>query len=107
VADNDPRYTFTIACSCEGYNLSVPIEASPAKLPALLKRLRELGIEPVPPASTGAKVKAAKVQPFYDGDGTACCPVHKRELKEGKFGLYCSAKDKATDQYCNLKFVEA
>lgn len=64
--------------------------------------------------SSGAaapKPKAEKVKPFYDGDGQPCCPVHRKALSEGRYGLFCSAKAKdgeaANDKgYCNLRFIE-
>ncbi len=58
-------------------------------------------------STTAAKPKAEKVKPFYDGDGAACCPVHRKPLKEGQYGWYCSAKDPSTERgYCALKFTE-
>ena len=110
MADNTgPRYTFTIACSCEGYNLTVPIEVTPAKLPALLKRLKEIGIEPAPLAS--GKPKAPKVHVAYADDGTPICPTHRKPLREGEYGIYCSVKAKPGETanakgYCGLRFTE-
>jgi hypothetical protein len=59
-----------------------------------------------PPASTNGKAKAERVEPVYLEDGTPMCPTHGKELKEGKWGLFCSAKDKDTGEYCKLKFAE-
>lgn len=33
--------------------------------------------------------------PHYKDDGTPCCPIHKRPLKEGQHGSYCPAKAEA------------
>lgn len=61
--------------------------------------------------ATAPKPKIEKVKPFYDGDGQPCCPTHKKPLKEGQYGLYCSCKAKdgelANDKgYCNLRFFD-
>lgn len=54
-----------------------------------------------------AKAKAERVTPFYDDQGTACCPKHRKPLKQGQWGLYCPAKDDSTERgYCALKFEE-
>lgn len=59
----------------------------------------------------GKKPASERVAPIYDGDGQPCCPVHKKPLSEGRYGLYCSAKAKdgqaANDKgYCALRFTE-
>jgi len=59
------------------------------------------------PARTGGS--ASKVEPFYNGDGQACCPTHKRVLKEGRYSLYCSAKDDSPagkNGYCAYSWKE-
>ena len=55
--------------------------------------------------------KIERVEPYFKPDGTACCPVHKMPLLQGRFGLYCSAKAKPGEAqnekgYCSLKFVD-
>lgn len=57
----------------------------------------------------GKKPAAERVAPIYDGNGEPCCPIHRKPLKEGQYGLYCSAKTKdgqaANDKgYCSLRF---
>src|SRR5262249_52686247 len=42
------------------------------------------------PAAPAAKPKAETVEPLYKPDGTPCCPVHKRPLSDGQYGLYGS-----------------
>jgi hypothetical protein len=83
----------------------VEIEQS---IDTLLKREGWAG---VPTVAAAPKPKAERVKPFYDGNGDPCCPVHRKPLKEGQYGLYCSCKAKdgeaANDKgYCNLRFVE-
>ena len=104
---------------------NIQIEASPAGLvvrveftgpiagiPAAVERMKAAGIlELVEKSRPAAKPKAEKVQPIYDGDGTPCCPVHKRPLTEGQYGPYCSAKARPGDVsnakgYCGLKFLD-
>jgi len=111
-------------------DVSICIEASPAgvtvrvdyigtlgSIPAAVERLRSAGIldlvsaarpatATAPLGGTPARTPTQRVEPVYQPDGSACCPVHKRVLKEGKYGLYCSAKDRETDEYCNLKFKD-
>lgn len=55
-------------------------------------------------SANGKKPAAERVKPLYDGAGEPCCPVHRKPLKEGNWGLYCSAKDRETGEYCKLKF---
>jgi hypothetical protein len=67
-----------------------------------------LGAAPTiaPAAAAQAPRKAGeRVEPWINGAGDLCCPVHKRVLKEGKYGKYCSAKGE-DEQYCNLKFKD-
>lgn len=80
-----------------------------ASIPAAIERLRAAGILDLMsvPAAVPASVprKAAeRVDPVFLPDGTPTCPTHQgRELKEGKWGLFCSAKDRE-GAYCSLKF---
>jgi hypothetical protein len=61
-------------------------------------------------AAPSAPQKAPRrpaVEPWYNDAGEACCPVHKRPLKQGQYGAYCSAKDDTQPcGYCSLKFAE-
>ena len=55
--------------------------------------------------------KPQRVQPTYDGAGDPCCPVYRKPLAEGRYGLYCSAKAKGDEVanekgYCALRFTE-
>ena len=86
-----------------------------AGIPAAVERLKAAGIlelvEKSRPAAQGKNTKAQRVEPIYDGDGTPCCPVRKRPLSEGQYGLYCSAKAQPGDVqnakgYCGLKFLD-
>jgi hypothetical protein len=52
----------------------------------------------------GKPKRPALPEPWYQPDGTACCPWHQRPLKEGRYGLYCPSKaegEQANDKgYC-------
>lgn len=48
-----------------------------------------------------------RVEPLYQPDGTPCCPTHKKPLREGAYGLHCTAKDpEGKNGYCDLRFAE-
>jgi hypothetical protein len=79
----------------------------------LLRRAGWSGV--TPPAepiqlATGRE-SAQYVDPIYDGDGAACCPVHRIPISQGRYGWYCSARatgDQAanTKGYCALRFKD-
>lgn len=104
--------TITIAARFDGFTTEICFSGLIDQLPAVTKRIRELGGEPIAPHSAplnGSQPKAERVDPSYNDAGEACCPVHKRRLSEGQYGLFCSAKAKdgqAADKkgYCGLKF---
>lgn len=109
----------TIEVGPGGLTVRCEYTGSLASIPAAIERLRTAGVlELVSPAATKPTAqsggstpprKAAQPRetPVYNGAGEACCPKHNRVLKEGKFGLYCSAKDDSTERgYCSLKFSE-
>jgi len=88
-----------------GVSMDVTFTAHVEQLPAVAARLVALGATPVQPTTAAAPVRKAgeKVSPEWNGAGEAMCPVHKRILKQGKWGMYCSAKGE-DETYCNLKF---
>lgn len=109
-------------------DVSITIEVGPAgitvrcdylgkvsSIPAAIERLRAAGVlelvsaarpTATAPLNGASKPKAERVEPIYKASGEACCPIHKRELQQGKWGLFCSAKDRETGEYCKLKFNE-
>jgi len=103
--------TITISCTIGGFLTEVCFSGQLDQLEAITRRLRDLGASPagvhqVSPAAAAPTRKAGeKVTPLYNGDGEPMCPVHKRVLKQGKWGMYCSAKGE-DETYCNLKFHE-
>lgn len=109
--------TITVKATIDGFPTEVCFTGSIDQLLGVTKRLRELGAEPtVAPATHTAPLstprKAAQtVEPIYQPDGTACCPVHRKPLVEGRYGLYCPSRatgDQAANDkgYCSLKFAE-
>lgn len=103
--------TITVKATIDGFPVEICFTGALDQLEAITRRLRDLGASPagvhqIAPAAQPARTPAARTTPAYDGDGQALCPTHKRALKEGKWGLYCSAKDQETGEYCKLKFTE-
>ena len=109
--------------TCGERQANIQIEASPgglvvrveftgpiASIPAVIERLKAAGIlelvEKSHPAAQGRNTKAQRVQPGYALDGSPVCPEHDTKLREGKWGLYCPHKDKASSEYCKLKFLD-
>lgn len=104
----------TIHASLDGFPIDLCYTGTIDALPGTLARLRELGGAPVASHTAplnGEKKPAKRVQPAYDGDGQPICPVHRKPLSEGRYGLFCPAKAKDGEQqndkgYCSLKFVD-
>lgn len=107
--------TITVRATIDGFPTEVCFTGSIDQLLQVTRKLRSLGGEPtIAPALHTAplgngKPKAQRVEPAYNGAGEACCPKHTgKVLKEGKFGLYCPAKDESTERgFCALKFTES
>jgi hypothetical protein len=104
--------TITVHATIDGFPTEVCFSGSIDQLLGVTKRLRELGAAPTivpaaPVQTTPARKPAERVQATYNGAGEPCCPKHNRALKEGQYGLYCSAKDDSTERgYCALKFKD-
>ena len=113
----------TIELSPAGLHIRVEYQGTLASIPAAIAKLEAAGLvelvqayraTPTAAPAAGAgqhKPKAERVEPFYKPDGTACCPVHKMPLSQGRYGLYCSAKAKPGEAqndkgYCSLRFSE-
>ncbi len=117
---SDRQLPLTIEIAPDGIHIHVEYTGTLAGIPAALERLQAAGLVDIvaahcsaAPAASQAQRKpgAPRLAPAYNGDGTACCPVHNRPLSEGRFGLYCSARagagETANDKgYCALKFAE-
>jgi hypothetical protein len=98
----------TVKATMDGFPIELGFTGSIDSLPALVKRLVELGAEPQasPAAQPQRKAPAKRVTPSYASDGTPTCPTHGTALREGQWGLYCPTKDKQSGEYCKLKFSE-
>jgi hypothetical protein len=98
--------TITVKATIDGFPVDVCFSGSIDQLLGVTKRLREMGAAPTVAAPPTRKA-AERVQPTYNGAGEPCCPKHNRTLKEGQYGLYCSAKDDTTERgYCALEFKD-
>jgi hypothetical protein len=110
--------TITIRAVVDGFPIELCYTGSVEQLLAVTKKLRDLGATPtIAPAYTAplsggtqaARKPAQRVEPVYQPDGTACCPVHHKPLAEGRYGLYCPSRatgDQAANDkgYCSPKF---
>lgn len=79
----------------------------------LLRRAGWSGVTPPkePIVLPAGRELAEYVDPVYDGDGVACCPVHRRPISQGRYGWYCSQRargDQAANEkgYCSLRFKD-
>lgn len=93
---------------------NVPIHELEQSIDTMLHREGWTGM-PQPPRQamdqTAPKPPPLWVDPEYDHNGDPCCPVHRKPLKQGTYGSYCSSKasqgQAANDKgYCSLKFKE-
>lgn len=108
----------SIEISPAGLHVTCEYLGTLGSIPAAVKRMVDAGLVELvathragppttPSAPSGAKPKAQRVAPAYDAGGEACCPKHHKALREGKFGLFCPAKDESTERgYCALKFTD-
>lgn len=78
------------------------------QLDQLATRLEQAAAQPQRPAGRAAQRHPETGSVYYNDAGDACCPQHERPLKEGRYGLYCSAKDpNGKNGYCNFRMKEA
>jgi hypothetical protein len=97
-----PFSTITISGLCQGWPIAISFTGKLTDLPAYLERLAAAGITP---AGAAPQKRRQAVEPIYQPDGTPCCPKHERPLREGQYGLHCTAKDpEGKNGYCDLKF---
>lgn len=116
------RIPITIEAAPDGLHITIAYDGTLASIPAAVEKLRAAGILDLVRPSQGShsaplnggntpRRAAERVEPIYQPDGTACCPVHRKALSEGRYGLFCSAKAKPGEEqndkgYCSLKFAE-
>ena len=115
----EKQANITIEVAPDGLHVRCEYTGAIASIPAAIERLRSAGVlelvsgAATKPAAhnTPARKPAQRVEPVYQPDGTACCPVHHKPLSEGRFGLFCPSRasgDQAANDkgYCSLKFAE-
>lgn len=102
-----------VHAALDGWPVDLDLTIAPARLPVALAKLAALGFTPATAAPAAPaqveRPRRPRVEPVYQPDGTACCPVHHKPLSEGRYGLYCSAKARPGDEqndkgYCALRF---
>lgn len=94
--NEEPRIPARVSALLDGWPVELTFDIAPARLGAALAKLAELGYTPGMPLASAAPAQQgqrAKVEAAYMPDGTACCPLHLKPLKQGRYGLYCPAKD--------------
>lgn len=111
----------SIEIAPDGLHVCAEYIGTLASIPAAVERLRQAGLldlvhqhraAPVAAPSSAApagasKPKTERVEPSYNDAGDPCCPKHRKPLREGKYGLFCPAKDDSTERgYCTLKFAD-
>ncbi len=103
------------AYTAEGYAVTIRLELAAGAIAEAAQRLQALGLSPTPPTRPETPQRGAgrvtghksKQPPIYNDQGAPCCPIHERPLKEGQWGLYCSAKDDSTERgYCAYTWKE-
>lgn len=121
----EKQANITIEVAPDGLHITAEYTGTLSSIPAAIERLKAAGVlelvkasapaptaNPAPSPTLGAtKARVERTAPSYNGEGDACCPVHRRKLSEGDYGLFCSAKAKdgqIADKkgYCGLKFEE-
>jgi len=112
---SEKQANISLTAGPAGITVTVEWTGPLSGIPAAIERLRAAGVLELvtPPKGTAAaapygatpRKAGEKVSPEWNGAGEAMCPVHKRILKQGKWGMYCSAKGE-DETYCNLKFAE-
>jgi hypothetical protein len=112
---SEKQCTIQVEIAPDGVHVRAEYTGALSTIPGVIERLKALGVvelvSAAKPAAQEMSAKAERVQPMYDADGTACCPVHKRALSDGQYGLYCSARAKPGEAanakgYCALRFAE-
>lgn len=108
-----PPLDLTVRATLNGWPVDVHLALPAEKVAAALDRLAALGyaprVEALASSSPARKPARPKVEPLYTPAGAPCCPVHHRELAEGRYGLYCPSKaapgEEANEKgYCALRF---
>lgn len=92
--------TIAIHGMYDNYPIVITFTGSPAQIPIAVRRLQELGI------TTPLMKAAKKKEPPLVIDGKLCCPIHHKPLRQGRFGLYCTAPGDGKNGYCTYTWKE-
>jgi hypothetical protein len=91
----------TIEVAPDGLHIRCEYTGALGSIPQAIERLKAAGVLELvsasrPVAPTNGKVKRPEpIEPWYNDEGEACCPVHRKPLRDGDYGPY----------YYNAKFV--
>jgi hypothetical protein len=109
----EKQANITIEVAPDGLHIRCEYTGAISTIPAAIERLRAAGVlDLVKPVggNTPARKPAERVSAAYDGAGQPMCPIHRKPLSEGRYGLYCPSKaqgEHANDKgYCSLRFTE-
>ena len=113
----DLRVPIRVFATFDGWPVHIDLLLAPGRLGAAIDRLQALGYEPQRPAAPAQSVPVGvtnagdRLEPYIDGDGDYACPVHRRKLKQGSHGWYCSTKAKPGEAqnakgYCTCAIKE-
>ena len=96
-----------IGASFQGWPVVVKFAGRLDQLGRVVEKLESAGLRPAGRDTPAPKARRERVEPAYRPDGVACCPKHQKPLREGAYGLHCTAKDaEGKNGYCDLKFAE-
>ena len=89
--------TLTVKCQYDGFGFDLTAELTSGQIPALIERLREVGVEPAnSPYVWEAKPAGVDAQ----ASDPPVCRIHGKPMKASrKGGHYCTAK-LADGSYC-------
>jgi hypothetical protein len=108
----EKQANISIEIAPDGLHIRCEYTGAISTIPAAVERLRAAGVlELVKGVNTPARKPAQRVEPVYQPDGTACCPIHRKPLSEGRFGLFCPSKARPGEEqndkgYCSIRFSE-
>jgi hypothetical protein len=97
--------SITLHAQLDGFAFEISTVATVDQLPAMVKRLRDVGATPAAaPGTPVASPRKPRVAEF-DTDGTPICPEHGTRMSEGRWGWFCKSQGGqwANDKgYCTL-----
>src|SRR5262249_40061757 len=101
----EKQANITIEVAPDGLHIRAEYTGTLGSIPQALERLKAAGVldlvaasrVALPIGNSPARKSNPPIDPIYQADGTPCCPVHKKALAEGRYGLYCPSKAKGDE----------